>query len=231
MHGFGSIMNMMVSRSFARFYVIPAATLLGSFLVACSPKPTLNDTQNMSADDSIIDLKEGASAEPKADQQDGKKLTELSGQATLPYDNSAEVAPVPEHAKVFIGRFHAQVSCDDSFIQCKEGEAEFILNLLPDGTVHRSIIQFGKVFAEKNQTSRHKLKYQKDTWSVNKAHTELIVQRKEGVNLYYKIIDENHLVMDVEKILQGGADRNQELFSQGYPKPQRAYQLTKNKYQ
>lgn len=86
------------------------------------------------------------------------------------------------------------------------------------------------MFAEKNQTSKYKLKYQKDTWSVNKAHTELIVQRKEGVNLYYKIIDVDHLVMDVEKIRQGGADRNQELFSQGYPQPQRAYKLTKNKY-
>lgn len=144
-------MNMMVSRSFARFYVIPAAVLLGPFLVACSPKPTLSDTQNTSADDSIIDLKEGASGEHKADQKGGKKLTELSGQATLPYEKSVEVATVPEHAKVFVGRFHAQVTCDDSFIQCKEGEAEFILNLLPMARYIEALFNLAKCLRRKTK--------------------------------------------------------------------------------
>ncbi len=34
-------------------------------------------------------------------------------------------APVPEHAKIFIGRFHAKVKCDDSLFHAQEGNAEF----------------------------------------------------------------------------------------------------------
>lgn len=222
-------MKMRSSQSLRSLYLMPAVSVwLGLSITACSPSQSPKMTEKNSTARSTEENQEVTSA-PIVKENSGKKLTELSGQATLPYDNSIAPQPVPEHAKKFIGRFHAYVKCDDSFIPCKEGEAEFILNLLPDGTVHRSIVQFGKVFAEKTINPENNMKYRKDTWSINQAHNELVVHRKEGINFYYDIIDDDQLVMNIEKIRQGEAeaDRNQELFSQGYPQPQKAYKLTR----
>lgn len=158
----------------------------------------------------------------------GHKLTEIAGHTTAsPDSNLTQI--VPSYAQPFIGRFYAQVQCDGGFVPCREGNAEFILNFLPDGTVHRSIIQYGKVFAEKSMVKDSNVNYRKDTWMVNPEKTELVVHRKEGLNLYYRIIDENHIVMNLAKILDEDNHQNQQLFSQGHPQPRHAYALTKNR--
>lgn len=202
-------------------YLSVFAGVFSLSFIGCSPTPQPAADKGESSASTVA-------SEVQAKQDHGKKLTQVAGQATLPNDDEIKSAPVPEHAKIFIGRFHAKVKCDDSFIPCPEGDAEFILNLLPDGTVHRSIIQIGKVFAEKTNTPGINVKYRKDTWSVNEAHTELVVHRKEGVNFYYHVINENKITMDLDKIRQGEVDRNQELFSKGYPQPQHAYTLVKD---
>ena len=129
------------SVSFSLYAVI---ALCSGFGVACSSSNTPENAEKNSTNNQPTEEIQPAHAEAQSDH--GKKLTEIAGQATIPHDSGLDPAPVPEHAKVFIGRFHANVKCDDHFIPCKEGNADFILNLLPDGTVHRSIIQFGKVF-------------------------------------------------------------------------------------
>lgn len=213
------------SVSFSLYAVI---ALCSGFGVACSSSNTPENAEKNSTNNQPTEEIQPTHAEAQSDH--GKKLTEIAGQATIPHDSGLDPVPVPEHAKVFIGRFHANVKCDDHFIPCKEGNADFILNLLPDGTVHRSIIQFGKVFADKAPQPGNNVNYRKDTWTVDQAHQELVVHRKEGVNFYYKVIDENRIVMDLDKIRKGieQEDRNQELFSQGYPEPQQAYELVKD---
>lgn len=67
--------------------------------------------------------------------------------------HTAPDSPVPAYARNFIGRYHANIPCEDDFVACEKGTAEFILNLLPDGTVHRSIIHYGKIFADRNATA------------------------------------------------------------------------------
>lgn len=198
-----------------------------SLFLGCEPPP---EPQNHSASQpvSAADANEHIALEKQVEAQGGK-LTDVAGQATLNADQpKLKNIIVPEYAKVFIGRFHASIPCDDGFIPCKQGTAEYILNLLPDGTVHRSIIHYGKVFTDKPMTEDGNTTYRKDMWALDEELQEIIVHRKEGVNFYYTIQDRDHLVMNVEKISSDREGRNQELFNKGYPQPAKAYVLTRD---
>lgn len=133
------------------------------------------------------------------EKSESKKLLEAASKANLPVATPNHIAPVPDYAVDFVGRYYAKVDCNDGFAPCKQGTAEFILTLLADGTVYRSILQHGKVFTFKNEKQTNANSYQKDHWSINPERTELIVYRKEGVNIYYDIQDSAHLIMNVEK--------------------------------
>ena len=106
----------------------------------------------------------------------------------------------------------------------------FILTLLPDGTVHRSIVHYGKVFVNNSRRvqTESNMTYRKDRWTINPEQTELIVDRKEGAKFYYTIKSPTHLVMNLEKIYDEKERANQQLFDQGYPAPSKAYELVKD---
>lgn len=162
------------------------------------------------------------------DSQPAKTLTEIAGRATLPEGGESQKIILQAYEEPFVGRYHANIPCDDNFVPCTEGTAEYILNLKEDGFVHRSIVQYGKVFTEKSMPKFDNANYRRDTWSVNLDENELIVHRKEGVNFYYQIKDPQHLVMDLDKINNGNEGKNKDIFARGYPKPERAYELVKD---
>lgn len=170
-----------------------------------------------------------ANVPPEVVPVSAKSLTQVAGQATLRAETDLNPVVVPDYAKDFIGRYHTEIECDGSFAPCNEGRAEFILSLMPDGTVHRSILQYGKVFVDNTKThTTHNVTYRKDRWTVNPERTELVVNRKEGASFYYKIKDSNHLVMNLEKIYSEKQKANQELFDSGFPAPTKAYELIKD---
>ena len=140
----------------------------------------------------------------------------------------ARKSPIKPYEKPFIGRYHAHIPCDDNFVPCAAGTAEYILNLSADGSVHRSIVQFGKVFAENTQTDSRNANYRRDTWSINLEKTELVVHRKDGVNFYYDIQDPQHLIMNLDKINRENSGGDKYYFKQGYRKPLKAYVLLKD---
>ena len=158
-----------------------------------------------------------------------KSLTQAVGQAAVPVEADLNPTTVPDYAKTFVGRYHTEIDCDGRFAPCTEGKAEYILALLPDGTVHRSIFQYGKVFIDNTRSSTaHNTTYRKDRWSINPERTELVINRKEGASFYYTIKDSNHLVMNLEKIYSEKEKTNRELFERGYPAPSKAYELVKD---
>ena len=160
--------------------------------------------------------------------EQAKTLIEIAGQATLPAMTHARKSPIKPYEKPFIGRYHAHIPCDDNFVPCAAGTAEYILNLSADGSVHRSIVQFGKVFAENTQTDSRNANYRRDTWSINVEKTELVVHRKHGVNFYYDIQDPQHLIMNLDKINRENSGGDKYYFKQGYRKPLKAYVLLKD---
>lgn len=157
-----------------------------------------------------------------------KSLTQIASQTNFRAETAGESQPVPEYAQDFVGRYCAKIQCDGRFVPCLEGTAEFILTLLADGTVHRSIVQHGKIFIDNSKNSDDgNITYRKDRWIVNPERTELIIQRKEGASFYYIIKNSNQLVMNLEKIHSEKETINQELFERGYPAPSKAYVLSK----
>jgi hypothetical protein len=160
--------------------------------------------------------------------EQAKTLIEIAGQATLPAMTHARKSPIKPYEKPFVGRYHAHIPCDDNFVPCTAGTAEYILNLSADGSVHRSIVQFGKVFAENTQTDSRNANYRRDTWSINLERTELVVHRKDGVNFYYDIQDPQHLIMNLDKINRENSGGDKYYFKQGYRKPLKAYVLLKD---
>ena len=160
--------------------------------------------------------------------EQAKTLIEIAGQATLPAMIHARKSPIKPYEKPFVGRYHAHIPCDDHFVPCTAGTAEYILNLSADGSVHRSIVQFGKVFAENTQTDSRNANYRRDTWSINLEKTELVVHRKDGVNFYYDIQDPQHLIMNLDKINRENSGGDKYYFKQGYRKPLKAYVLLKD---
>lgn len=158
-----------------------------------------------------------------------KSLTQAVGLAAVPVEADLNPTTVPDYAKTFIGRYHTEIDCDGRFAPCTEGKAEYILALLPDGTVHRSIFQYGKVFIDNAKSSTaSNTTYRKDRWSINPERTELVINRKEGASFYYTIKDSNHLVMNLDKIYSEKERINRELFDRGYPAPSKAYELVKD---
>ncbi|WP_244783103.1 hypothetical protein [Acinetobacter sp. F-1] len=197
-------------------------------LQACDQQQVKPEQESQATSEEGVKI---SAANTKADvvTVSAKSLTQVAGQATLPAEADLNPATVPEDAKAFIGRYHTEIDCDGRFAPCTEGKAEFILTLMPDGTVHRSILQYGKVFIDntKNSTA-HNITYRKDRWFINPERTEVVVSRKEGASFYYTIKDSNHLVMNLDKIYSEKERINRELFDRGYPAPSKAYELVKD---
>jgi hypothetical protein len=162
--------------------------------------------------------------------QQANSLTQNAIRTTFPAEAEIAAVPVPDYALDFVGRYHTQIDCDGHFAPCTEGKAEFILTLLPDGTLHRSIVQYGKVFNDNARQvhANSNMTYRKERWSINPQRTELVVVRKEGAKFYYTIKNNNRLVMNLEKNYSEKERVNQELFNQGYPAPPKAYELRKD---
>lgn len=204
--------------------------VLGSVagLIACDDhqsKPLPDTTKTLAQDGVVI-----SAANESYDTRNAKSLTQTATYNALPVEPNVDPKPVPDYAKSYVGRYLTQIDCDGRFAPCTEGKSVFILTLLPDGTVHRSIVHYGKVFVNNSRRvqTESNVTYRKDRWTINPEQTELVVDRKEGAKFYYMIKSPTHLVMNLEKIYDEKERANQQLFDQGYPAPSKAYELVKD---
>ena len=55
--------------------------------------------------------------------------------------------------------YHTRISCEDNFADCETGEAEYILNLLPDGTAYWNVVHFGRVGSKDGSKVRSSINY------------------------------------------------------------------------
>ena len=163
--------------------------VLGSVagLIACDDhqsKP-LPDTAKTLAQDGVVI----SAANESYDTRNAKSLTQTATYNALRVEPNVDPKPVPDYAKSYVGRYLTQIDCDGRFAPCTEGKSVFILTLLPDGTVHRSIVHYGKVFVNNSRRvqTESNVTYRKDRWTINPEQTELIVDHKEGAKFYYMI--------------------------------------------
>lgn len=157
------------------------------------------------------------------DTQD-RKLTEVAGRATVPVEQAESriKKAIPDYAEPYIGRYQATISCDDPFVRCKDGIADYVINLQEDGIAHRTLIHSEQISFASN------LYHRQDHWSYDRQNHQVILHRSNGVDFFYNIDKDQNLVMDLDKIAHASA-LNEQYFAEGNPFPQQAYRLLKEK--
>ena len=151
---------------------------------------------------------------------EGRKLIDIAGQAIAPESNDIDHASilVSEDARRYVGRYKVKVSCTDPIVYCEKGTADFILNLLEDGTAHRTITYLGTItYASAQQ-------YRQDTWTLDEDNHQIVLHRASGVEFFYDIDKNKNLVMNLERIANA-SPTNIAFFQEGNPFPHAAYVL------
>ena len=208
---------------FFRILTIGICTVLNG----CGSSKTESKQQSLDSQNSSSEIL--AQAVIKQDSVvDGKKLTDVAGQATVPAsvevnDQKQMTNAISKNAKALVGRYHVKISCEDRFAMCEKGNSEFIINLLPDGTAHRTFVYMGKITYEKNEIKTNRSN-QKNTWTYDEKSHEIIVHRLEGNIFFYKVDANKNLMMDIDKILNG-TEENKLYFQQHHTAPTKAYVL------
>ena len=156
-----------------------------------------------------------------ASSVDGRVLTDVAGKPVVPVLEEHSASHIVDKvAQPFVGRYYVSVSCDDPMVSCDSGTADFILNLLPDGTAHRTIIHLGTITFESHK------QYRQDTWSYQPELNQITLHRATGVEFYYNVTDQDTIVMNREKI-RNFTEKNIEYFNQGGAFPLQDYRLVK----
>lgn len=154
--------------------------------------------------------------------EEGKKLTDVAGRASLPPTNkpTSHKLKLSKTAENIVGRYRVLIDCKDAFVQCEKGTAEFILNLLPDGSAHRIFVHMGKVTYAKSH------EYREDAWVYDHALNQVILIRGSGIQFYYNVGEDGSLTMDLNKIANFTPE-NRQFFAEGNPFPEQAYTLVR----
>ncbi|MDQ8937207.1 hypothetical protein [Acinetobacter rudis] len=158
-------------------------------------------------------------------------LADVISQPNVPHNTHQpfknEERSVSEQQLAYVGRYQTTMSCEQALIHCEQGQVQYILNLLPDGTSHRILIQSGRVYAKHQGLVQS---YRQDLWSLDENNHEIIVHLREGPDVFYKINEQDNLLMDLDKTVNYDA-QSQHFFGVTYPMPNYAYVLVKSKHE
>ena len=167
------------------------------------------------------------SAPQEKEESAGRKLTEIAGQATLPAEKHKHKEDgIADTDLQYVGRYRVNIPCEDEFAHCEKGSAEFIINLLPDGTAHRTFVYKGRVSNDSHEELANR-NYKKNTWHYDEEHHQIIVKRIEGIQFFYSINDEQNLVIDRDKILNVDKTNKNYFSVKGHHAPEHNYVMTK----
>lgn len=157
-----------------------------------------------------------------AESQKGRALLDvaLGQEGSISAKQSSNVGLVAKEALPYVGRYVTKINCDDAYVGCDSGEADFIVSLLPNGIAHRMIKHRGSITFTSNQ------QYRQDRWSYDPNVHQIILHRASGVDFFYDINSQKNIVMDLDKIANV-TETNQQYFAEGNPMPMKAYVLEK----
>lgn len=158
----------------------------------------------------------------------GHKLTEVAGRAPLPVLQDTEVLTLQDESLQYAGRYYTQLSCQEALVDCGRGSAEYILNLLPDGSAHHIVATFGKLRPGHGQDAAESRLYRKDRWTVDQVKKELVIHLAEGINIYYRVDPKQNLIMNLYKTLHSNDQQAIHDFAQLHPLPQHPYKMIRD---
>ena len=156
------------------------------------------------------------------EKQKGRALLNVAlGQERVAIaEQPMNVGLVNQEAMPYVGRYATKIDCEDAFVGCESGEADFIISLSPNGIAHRMIKHRGSITFTSNQ------QYRQDHWSYDPNVHQIILHRASGVDFFYDIDAKKNIVMDLDKIAHA-TEVNQQYFAEGNPLPLKAYVLEK----
>ncbi|MBF7682853.1 hypothetical protein I2F27_05835 [Acinetobacter sp. B5B] len=155
-------------------------------------------------------------------------LWQVAGQANAPKKVQPYVADhhvLSEDAKKIVGRYSVIIQCTDPIARCgdeKEDAVEFILNLMPDGSLYRLIKRLGTIQVD----SRASPNYFKDHWELQRINDQqylIVSYSSNGMKFFYRIDERGGLLMDLGR----NKLTNLQAYRKGYPFPNHAYTLKK----
>ena len=163
------------------------------------------------------------------DEDQGSKLVDVAGQATLPVEtppNQKKSTPLSPEALKYTGRYHVHIPCSDPVALCKEpeGQIDYVISLLQDGTAYRQRISTGRIVIDERQNTKIS---QPDAWTIDSAQKEISVSVFGGGNLYFKIIDSERIKTDLDKIKNTNNGENRRNLGENFVLPQKSRILTK----
>lgn len=158
-------------------------------------------------------------------EDEGAKLTEAAGPAIVQALDD-EIEPISDQSMLYVGRYHTEISCEDKFAHCEKGSAEFIINLLPNGTAHRTFVYRGRVSNDSHEDIINR-NYKKNTWRYDAEHHQIVIQRVEGIQFFYTIDDQQNLVIDRDQILNASEINKRYFSGAGHHAPEENYVMTK----
>ncbi|AOA59340.1 hypothetical protein [Acinetobacter larvae] len=211
---------------------VAISSLLSMLLLSACDNYWSNDVQDFSiqhSDHAASELVEHNQAYASGDGDDveqGMRLTDVVGQYASPppqQEHSYRQGRLSAEEVKYIGRYHTFIPCSDEFIACNQGYVEYILNLRPDGTAHRTIIHLGRLYSGQIGTIKS---YRKDSWNYDEQHKELVIHLVEGAELFYSVNERLELRLNIEKTLNVN-QLNHDFFSKRYPAPNYSYVLKK----
>lgn len=157
-------------------------------------------------------------------QEQGQRLSDAASKSRSNQASSKgneEVPTISESLRPFVGRYHTEISCNDPIVNCTQGDAEFILNLLEDGTAHRTIVHLGKISTTTND-------YFDDHWTYDESEQQIIIHRSNGLFFFYNLDAEDNLIFNIPKTIDFN-ELNRAYFAEGNPIPLHNYTLQKVK--
>ena len=179
-------------------------------LTACDDKSPLGDATSKKQHSSAFEDEAPAA----------KTLSDVIGQISHTISSQHEIVTKSDMAKdalPFVGRYQTKIACQDKIINCEEGQSDIVLNLLPDGTAHRTIIHLGKITYASN------LQYSQDKWFYDPKLHEIVVERGNGLKYFFNTQHKDQLILDASKVIA----INKAFFEQGHPEPMGNYVLHK----
>lgn len=151
-----------------------------------------------------------------------KKLIDIAGQVNVQQHHREHTQKhLTAEAKQYIGRYHTKIDCLGQLIYCDEGNADLVLNLLPDGTAHRVIIHLGEMGQLSNNL------YRQYHWFYDESRHEVILEQDDGIQLFFKVDNAGHLVMNTDKRLTVMQANRQFYAQDNNPQTQQNYILVK----
>lgn len=185
--------------------------IMGSLLLTgCGDKSPLDDTMSNKQHSSTLEDETPAA----------KTLSDVIGQISHTISSPHEIVTkfdMTQDALPFVGRYQTKIDCQDKIVNCEEGQSDIVLNLLPDGTAHRTIIHLGKITYASN------LQYSQDRWFYDPKVHEIVIERANGVKYFFNTQHKNQLILDASKVIA----INKGFFEQGHPEPMGNYVLHK----